>query len=338
MRTKIKDVAKEAGVSVSTVSRVINNNYPVSKETREKVEFAIKKLNFEPNYLAKSLSENKSYVIGVLVPSINNLFFTEIVSELEKRLIENKYMIYLLSTNDRWEQEKIYLNNMLKRQVDGLILINSSAHKDIHFDFLNKISPRIPMIMVNGRSSKVNSSKIISNQEHGAKLALEYLYNTVGSNISIFSGENSFSYEIKEKVFKDFFFDKDIPIKEDSILRVPTGNTLQTIDYSRDIFLKSYKKFPHIKGIFTFNDLIALGILQGCQILNINVPKDISIISHDNTILSSIASVKLSTVDLKLKKIGYETYKLIYKLVNAERITYETIKIDTELILRDSTI
>ena len=216
--------------------------------------------------------------------------------------------------------------------------MNSSAYKDEHFNFLNQIAARIPMIMINGRSSKVNTSKIISNQEHGAKLALEYLYKTIGPSISIFSGNNSFSYEIKEKVFKDFLFQKGINIAEHSIFRVPAGNSLQTIDFSRDLFIRSYEKHPNIKGIFAFNDLIALGILQGCQMLNIGIPKDISIISHDNTILSSIASIKLSTVDLKLKKLGYEAYKLIYKLVNTETIENEIIRIDTDLILRDSTL
>lgn len=338
MRVKIRDVAKEAGVSASTVSRVINNNYPVSKETRKKVESAIKKLNFEPNYLAKSLSENKSYVIGVLVPSINNLYFTEIVSELEKSLVKNKYMMYLLSTNDKWELEKNYLINMLNRQVDGLILMNSSANKNEHFDFLNQISSKIPMVMINGRYSKVNSSSIISNQEHGAKLAIEYLYNSVGPNISIFSGDNSFSYEIKEDVFKNFLSNKKVPLKEYNIIHVPSGNSLQTIDFSRDMFIKTYNKYPNIRGVFAFNDLMALGIVQGCQILGIDIPKGISIISHDNTILSSIASVKLSTIDLKLKKIGFEAFKLIYKLINSEIPINETIRIDTNLILRDSTI
>lgn len=338
MKYKISDVAKEAGVSISTVSRVINNNYPVSESTRKKVESAIKKLNFVPSYLAKSLSENKSYVIGVLIPSINNLFFTEIVAELEKHLVDNKYMIYLVSTNNIWEQEKNYLINMVERQVDGLIILDSSAKETGHFKFINKIAFNIPTVMVNGRYSEINCSAVVSNEEYGAKLALEHLYNIVGDNISIFSGKSSFSYEIKEKVFFNFLSEKNISLKKYSILKVPLGNSLQTIDYSRDIFIKTYKKFPYIKGIYAFNDLISSGILQGCKILNLNIPEDISIISNDNTILSSLSSTKLSTVDLKLKKIGFETFKLIYKLVTSKTQSNNIIEIDTELILRDSTI
>lgn len=335
MKTTINDVAKEAGVSKATVSRVINNNYPVSIATREKVEKAIEKLNFSPNYVAKSLSEKKTYVIGVLVPSINNLYFTEIVTELEKHIVKKNYTINLLSFDSNWEYEKIHLINMQNRQVDGLIIMDSSASKKEDFNFLNSIAKNIPMVMINGQYFNVKTSAIVSNEEKGAIEALNYLYHTTGGDIAIVTGEKSYSYKIKEKVYLDFLKEKNI--KNKNILKISSGNSLETISQARETFIKYYRENSNIKSIFAFNDLIAIGILEACKNLKLKIPEDLSIISYDNTILSSIASVKLSSVDLKLNKIGLEAYKLIYKLLNSEKEKNKIVKVDTNLIIRDST-
>lgn len=335
MKTTINDVAKEAGVSKATVSRVINNNYPVSIATREKVEKAIEKLNFSPNYVAKSLSEKKTYVIGVLVPSINNLYFTEIVTELEKHIVKKNYTINLLSFDSNWEYEKIHLINMQNRQVDGLIIMDSSASKKEDFNFLNSIAKNIPMVMINGQYFNVKTSAIVSNEEKGAIEALNYLYHTTEGDIAIVTGEKSYSYKIKEKVYLDFLKEKNI--KNKNILKISSGNSLETISQARETFIKYYRENSNIKSIFAFNDLIAIGILEACKNLKLKIPEDLSIISYDNTILSSIASVKLSSVDLKLNKIGLEAYKLIYKLLNSEKEKNKIVKVDTNLIIRDST-
>ena len=145
MKITIHDVAKEAGVSPTTVSRVINNNYPVKKDTQERVEAAIKKLKFNPNILARGLINQKSDTIGVLVPGITNLFFPAVVKSIDLVLKKHGYSIYLCNTTSKEEEQK-YINSLRGRQVDGIIVIGPRTDL-IKNGFYEEVSDQLPLVL-----------------------------------------------------------------------------------------------------------------------------------------------------------------------------------------------
>ena len=151
----INDVAREAGVSITTVSRVINNNYPVKNSTREKVDAAIKKLNFKPNPLARGLITGKSQIIGVLVPSITNWFFSSIVEDLQRKLMEENYHVQLSTTDGISEAEQEYIKELLERKVDGLILIDPCA-LNIKSGYLTALSEQLPVVIIGSHDPEVH--------------------------------------------------------------------------------------------------------------------------------------------------------------------------------------
>ncbi|MDD3225787.1 MAG: LacI family DNA-binding transcriptional regulator, partial [Clostridium sp.] len=167
MKANIKDVAKEAGVSMSTVSRVINDNYPVKEETKKRVKKAIDKLDFSPNILARALIVQNTKTIGVIVPSINNVFFSTVTKGIEHNLSSKEYSIYLCDTDDNALEEIRYVKSLMSRQVDGIIVVDPKT-ENMKNGFYESLSVDIPLVCINGFNKGINCNFIINDEASGA--------------------------------------------------------------------------------------------------------------------------------------------------------------------------
>jgi LacI family transcriptional regulator len=160
MKASIRDVAREANVSISTVSRVINKNYPVKEETKIRVEAVVKKLNFSPNTLARSLISQNTKTIGILVPSINNFFFPTVIKAIEHELRINGYSIYLCDTDNNDAEETKYIKLLMGRQVDGIIVIDPKT-ENMKNGFYETVGKDIPLVSINGYNDNINCNFVL---------------------------------------------------------------------------------------------------------------------------------------------------------------------------------
>lgn len=336
MKNTIEDVARLAGVSITTVSRVLNNNYPVKKETRENVEKAIMELDYKPNPLARGLISKKSSTIGIVVPSITNMFFTEIIHGIEKNVRQYGYDVLLSNSDGKADTEGNCVNKLVNRFVDGIIVVDPQM-ENMKAHFYDDLSKELPLISINGYYEKADINFIISNEEQGAIDAMEYLIKLGHKKIAFVRGAKSHSYDIKEKIYKKFM--RRLKEKE-IIIDIGQGNSIDVVNNASRCIMEinslEYKIGRDITAIFTCNDLMGVGILNGCMEIGIDVPQKVSVIGFDNIILSEMTRRKLTTVDQNMKKIGELAAVNILKLIENDSLRFENIIIETRLIERES--
>lgn len=332
MNVTIQDVAKEAGVSITTVSRVINNNYPVKKETREKVEKIIEEMNFTPNSLARGLIKKKTDTVGILVPSITNIFFPLVINGIEHFMEKKGYTLIMCDTKDR-KTEMRQLRNLTERRVDGIISIDPSASiiKKGIYEALE-----IPLVIINGYNKDIKCNFVINNQEMGVIEALEYLIKLGHKKIAFLRGKNSYSYDLKEEQFYKTLRNNNIEVNNEYIIIVDIGNGIETVDLSMEATLDIMSKDNPPTAILACNDWMALGALHACQKLSIKVPQEVSIIGYDNIIISQMSEPKLTTIDQNMYKLGDLAAKILYENIEKQNHTYQKIILDTKLVIRDS--
>ncbi|WP_394897568.1 LacI family DNA-binding transcriptional regulator [Clostridium butyricum] len=333
MKITIQDVAEKANVSVATVSRVMNGNYPVKAETRETVLKVIKELNYIPNMQARELTKQKSTTIGVVVPSINNMFFTELVYGIENELKTNSLSIILACTNGDSDEEQKCVNNLISRNVSGIIVAGPGT-ENIKAKFYDNISHKIPLVFINSEYVDSNISYVSNDEASGAKIALNYLLDNNHKDILFVRGKDSYSYDIKEKIYKEIMaknFDSS------KIINIGNGNTSDTVDNTMNIFLDILNNSSST-AVFACNDLMAVGVLNACKKLGIKVPNEISIIGYDNIPLSKFVEPKLTTMDQNMFFLGANAAQLLVEKIDCDNKFSKRIILNNSLVERETVI
>ncbi|GAA0721382.1 LacI family DNA-binding transcriptional regulator [Clostridium malenominatum] len=333
MTITIKEVAKEAGVSITTVSRVLNNNYPVKMETRIRIEEAIEKLKYKPNAMARGLITNKSSMIGVVVPGITNLFFPTIVEAIENLTNKEGYSISLCNTYGEPEKEKKLIEDLISKRVDGIIIIDPSI-ENLSSGYLEEMSRALPLVVVNGCSDKFECNFVTYDEKAGMAEALKYLRNLGHEKIAFIRGTRSYSYDIKEKIYLDMI--KEEKLKYKKVLNVGMGNTIEVVEKTREKVENLILSKNRPTAIFACNDLMAVGVINACNKLKLNIPKELSVMGFDNTLLAHVSHPRLTTVDLNMKEIGKKAALEILDIIDKENKTKKKIIIGTNLIIRES--
>lgn len=262
MSITIKEVAKKANVSVATVSRVINENYPVKKETKERVLKVIEEVNFVPNMQARELTQKKSNIIGVVVPSLTNMFFPNVVYGIETELKKNSLSIILMTTSNDKNEETKCINDLLSRNVSGIIVIDPNT-SNIKNKFYHDISKKLPLVFINGYTSVPNISSISNDEAIGCEVALNYLIENNHKNILFLRGRDSYSYDIKENVYKNKMMEIG-SFNPNYIIDIGQGNTIETVDNTTDLMMTLLPKLK-ATAVFACNDLMAIGVMNSCK-------------------------------------------------------------------------
>jgi LacI family transcriptional regulator len=331
VKVTILEVAKRANVSVATVSRVTSNNYPVKAETRERVLKVIDELNYIPNIQAQELTKQKSATIGIVVPSINNMFFPEVINGIDSHLKDKALSILLTCTDNDTNEEKKCVNNLLSRNVAGIIVIGPTK-SNIKSKFYDTISKKIPIVFINGPNVDSNISCVSNDEATGARIALKYLLDNNHKDILFVRGKDSYSYDIKEDVYRKTM--KEIN-NSANVINIGNGNSSETVDNTVNIFLELLKT-SSATAVFACNDLMAVGILNACKRLNLDVPKDISIIGYDNIPLSKYVEPKLTTIDQNMFLLGTNAAVLLIEKIECENKNSKRIILKNNLIERDT--
>ncbi|EGY0188827.1 LacI family transcriptional regulator, partial [Listeria monocytogenes] len=330
--TSIKDIAKLSGVSVATVSRVINDNGRFSEETREKVLAVIKETNYQMNFSAKSLRMNKSFSVGILVPDISNYFFSSVVQQIEAILFDQGYSTIICNTGRNLDKEMAYLNMLESKMVDGLIVI--SGADEFGFKYTNAENG-IPYVCIDRQpKDKKDTIFISSNHYQGAFEATEALIHAgVKSPVIFMHSRQSSSAKERLKGFQD-------ALKKNNIRYDPDVSKftvdLQIHDYQKSI-ITFVNEVTTMDGIFAINDNIALELLNLLPTIGKKIPTDIKVIGFDDTPQCNYTVPKLSSVKQNIPKIAQITVdNLITIIKNPKQKKRITEIVPVELSLKDS--
>ncbi|EHO5120385.1 LacI family DNA-binding transcriptional regulator [Listeria monocytogenes] len=331
-KTSIKDIAKLSGVSVATVSRVINDNGRFSEETREKVLAVIKETNYQMNFSAKSLRMNKSFSVGILVPDISNNFFSSVVQQIEAILFDQGYSTIICNTGRNLDKEMAYLNMLESKMVDGLIVI--SGADEFGFKYTNAENG-IPYVCIDRQpKDKKDTIFISSNHYQGAFEATEALIHAgVKSPVIFMHSRQSSSAKERLKGFQD-------ALKKNNIRYDPDVSKftvdLQIHDYQKSI-ITFVNEVTTMDGIFAINDNIALELLNLLPTIGKKIPNDIKVIGFDDTPQCNYTVPKLSSVKQNIPKIAQITVdNLITIIKNPKQKKRITEIVPVELSLKDS--
>ncbi|MFU8795396.1 MAG: LacI family DNA-binding transcriptional regulator, partial [Dethiobacteria bacterium] len=286
----IKDIAKRAGVSGATVSRVINNLPNVKPETREKVQKSIDEMQYYPNSLARGMRSKKTNSIGLILADITNPFYAETAKTIIELAGRHDYSIILCNTNNDLNEQHKYIDVLLQRKVDGFIF--ASVHcKDPSLDPV--IASKVPCILYNRRMLQNDHiNYVVLDNELGAYMAVEHLYNLGHRRIALVRGPNTFSTGRERfngylKALKSFGLKYDEKI-------VLQGKYSEKQSYDAAIKLISSKDRP--TAIFASNDLMALSVLEAVISSGLRVPEDIAVVGFDDIEIASHSAIQLTTI------------------------------------------
>jgi LacI family transcriptional regulator len=330
----IKDVAEKAGVSVMTVSRVINNSRYVSQETREKVERVMEELGYVPNALAHGLITKRTHILGLIVSDITNPFFTTIARGVEDTAIKNGFNIILCNTDEDVEKEERYIELLLRKRVEGIILSPADCRRKNGIERI--ISKNIPIVLIDRHIRELKVDCVYSDSISGAYELTRYLINLGHRRIGIIVGPRRISTAVERvEGYKKALNEAHIPIDE-SLIR--WGEKYSRADgYKNTIELLKIDDPP--TAIFGGNRLITVGILKAIRELGLKIPDDISVVSFDEVEDFSVANPFLTVVSQNSYMIGSIATECLIRRIRGKSEVPEdpqNIVLKPELIIRES--
>ncbi len=328
-KVTIKQVAEEAGVSQSTVSRVINNNRPVDKAIRAKVEAIILKLGYKPNYFSQVLATRRSNSIGLLVRTLQGVFFSDIMVSIESTLRETGRFLIISSGEGSAEKERQALEFLISRGCDAVIVFVDHITNSELVDINNSSTP---IVVLDRKINSLANQCINWDHSNGAYLATKHLIELGHKNIAYITGpqemqdvQNRLAGYQRALQENKLFSNKDLVIH---------GGF--SFDEARDSTISLLKKDLPFTAILYFTDRMALA---GIKLLNdhgIAVPNDISVIGFDNNMLASHIIPALTTVSTPIDAIGKAAAEMAVQLADKQN-ELPSHHFNTELIIRDST-
>ncbi|WP_461612819.1 LacI family DNA-binding transcriptional regulator [Clostridium sp. Marseille-QA1073] len=328
MKVTIKDVAKKANVSITTVSRVINKieGY-TNEETKKRILKVIEELDYKPNALARSLVTKRTKTIGLILPDISNPFFPSIAKSVEDLVNELGYNLILCNSYDDTEKEANYINVLKEKCVDG-ILLSSKQTKDKYDIYKDDI----PMVFIDRKPEVEVKYGVFVDNYKGAYNATKHLIDLGHKSIACITGPKNINTTIERlRGYKDALIDNHIEYDE---------TIIKSNDYAIEGGYEAAKdliKNHNITAIFTHDDLMACGVYKAAKELNYKIPDDISVVGFDDITLVEFLDPPLTTIKQPTEDIGKVSVEILMDLIENNKIQGKIISLDTELIVREST-
>ena len=329
----IKDIAKELGISASTVSRALKDHPDISVKTKLAVNDLAKKLKYKPNEVALSLRHSKSTIIGVIIPELIHHFFSSVISGIDDLAYSNGYSVMIAQSNENYQRELKETQVMYSSRVAGLLVSVSKETKDFeHFKTLE--ANGLPIVFFDRVCKDMKIDKVVVDDFDGAYKAVEYLIKTgckkiahYGASQHLLIGRN------RQNGYLHALFKYGIAIDDNLIFKCD--------DYDEAWYLteKLIKSGTLPDAIFAVNDSTAIGALQAVKHYGLRIPEDISIIGFTNGKVSTITEPPLTTIDQHGYEMGQIAVRLLLNRLEKDEDDYtpETRVIKTDLIIRKST-
>lgn len=327
----IKKVADHAGVSVATVSRVINKTGYVSLDLQERVTEAMQLLNYQPSALARSLRRQETQTIGVLVPQLDHPFFSRLAFAIEKTLFGNQYRAFMCSSEEDQEKEDAYIDMLLRQRVDGVILV-PTGQSVIHVRRLQE--RQVPVVLVDRDLPSLEFSRVLTDNSGGGVLGIEHLVGLGHTHIGIVGGPH-YSEAMVQRLRGVY----------ETLEKLGIHHHLEEIlDDHRPHFEQGYQganallaQVPRPTAIFALTDMMAIGVLHAASEAGLSIPRDLSVMGFDNVPMSAYTQPALTTIEQPIYTMGETAAELLLDQINTQSLVPERVLLETRLVVRNST-
>lgn len=327
----IKDIARELGISVSTVSRALKDNPEISKATKEMVRESARRLNYKPNLMASNLRTNKNTTLGVIIPEVNHHFFASVLDGIEQAANEAGYSILICQSHENMEKEIQNVQTLLHSRVAGMLV--GVSKETMHLHHLQEVlNSNTPLVLFDRPCPSLQCDQVVSDDYAGAYSAVEHLIQTGCKRILYFS--SSMNLEVAHRRYQGWrnalqkhglwHSTDDIIIADTRELAIEELPKLMNADQRPD-------------AIFCVNDHCASGVLYAAQKLGLRVPEDLSICGFSDAPLARITTPMLTTVEQHGTEIGTHAMQALLRKLNGDTHTPHTEIVRTNLVVRGTT-
>lgn len=339
----IKDVAKEAGVGIATVSRVINGNKNVSPELKARVERAIARLGYSANQIARGLKMSETKNIAVIITSISRIFFTDILEGISQIANEHGYEITISESKDSFARERKLVCSYAAQWVDGIILSSCAcAQEEGYGEYVESLSRfqkkgrPIPVIALEYPSENPSVDAVIVDHRLAAYRATKHLLRQGKRKIlHIAIPEKSYMGRCRREGYERALVESGIAPREEHILR---GDYTSHAGYC--LTMEALERGLHFDGIFAANDQMAVGAVKALLEKGVSIPQEVAVIGNDDVFVSSVITPSLSSVHIPRLQMGRSAMELLHATLTGTRQQKERqiIKLPTQIVARQSTV
>jgi len=322
------DVAKLANVSTATVSRVIQNPEAVKEKTRVKVLQAIEELNYQPNILARYFRRTETKTILVMVPSIMNNVFPQMIAGIDLVASQSGYKVLLGNTYQEPDKAYSYIEELKQKQVDGMILLTTR----LDYQMISDLANDYPVVLASDYIEGLTAPTVAIDNISSARDAVEHLLQLGHRRVGMITGPLDIPLSRDRlKGYRQSLLEHDIAVE--SVL-------IQEGDHSFESGYNQMNKFLALDktptAIFAANDSMAMGAIKAVKAHGLRVPEDVAVVGFDNIQFSEIFEPALTTMAQPLLEMGKRSMELLLKQIKGEPLTKKQLVLDTKLIIRDS--
>lgn len=327
----IKDVARHANVSISSVSHVLNRTRFVSDKVRLAVERAIKELDYVPSAVARSLKSNTTKTMGMLIPNCSNPYFAEIVRSVEDHCFANGYTLILCNTDDEPHRQSVYLQVLTEKRVDGLIIISTGEDRDLH-DLLQGLST--PTVLLDREVTHLHCDLVETAHVLGGQMATEHLIRQGHRRIACLGGPANLSPSAQRiQGWRNALAQAGLTDQAAHLLWHADFTSQGGFDTMQAI-LQSHQ-LP--SAVFVCNDLMSIGALSAAYNAGVRVPRQLSVIGFDDIELARFTNPPLSTIVQPKQRIGMLAVDMLLERIQGGRTETRQTLLQPELVVRGST-
>lgn len=329
MPITLHELAKAAGVSVATVSRVLNNNdHPVNEATRRRVQAVANELGYRPNMMARSLKTDRTLTIGLIVDNIISPFTPTMIRGIQDHLKQAEYFSVVINTDWKPEIETRAIHDLISRSIDGIIFVES---------FLRDASPTLdlankPYVFVHRIFGNVHRNSVGVDERYGARLAVEHLVKLGHSRIGFINGpEGWHASEMRLIGYRETLEQFGIPFNPELVVE---GDWEVQSGYPAAKHFIAMTERP--TALFAANDLMALGAIYAIQDTGLSVPSDMAVVGYDDREIASLARPTITTVQMPCYEMGQASAQLLLGMIAKQTQSAEPVKVQGKLIVRES--
>lgn len=338
----IYDIAKELGLSPSTVGHALNGTGRISENTRDRVTLAAAKMGYQPSLVAKSLSNNRTFTIGVIVPSISIPAYSAMVNGVESVAYDAGYNIILCCSQFDQQREAQYLQMLRNRRVEGIVIIPTRrviSHKKQLEQLIKIDDSGLPLVVLEQNIHEENLTKVVMDNFNGAKKITNHLISLGHKNIGFLNlgyEETDFAGNERFAGYKAALSEAGLQFHEQLAAQGATITSLEDEQYPSDSFARYYEDAGRPSAIFAVCDALAIKIIRDCNLMGLKVPEDIAIAGFDNIQLAGLINPPLTTVQQPARDMGKRAADIVLGRIDG-RIEYQVSeKVQGKLVIRES--
>ncbi|MFD0693717.1 LacI family DNA-binding transcriptional regulator [Paenibacillus sp. GCM10027628] len=329
MKPTIYDVAKAAGVSSATVSKVINHTGRISEKTRDKIRTIMNEINYRPDVLASAMKGKCTYQIALLIPDMDNPIYAQYLKYIEDRGRELGFSVVMCSTDNDPDKEEQHISLLRQKRVDGFIIASKFTNKELLQELL---ADQVPVVLFAHERQDVITDSVTVDDYLGGVLATEHLISHGHTRIGVIATDSISCWE-RIRGYESAISNAGIKLDR-ALVETIEGSKIDDAEKAALKMLKMNKN--GVSAIFGCNDIMAIGVMQAAKKLGLSIPKDLSIIGFDNTELCKIVTPELTSIAMPINELGHKAMDMIVDKIDRSGNAKQKIKMLPELVVRNS--